>query len=205
MRLGENQGAWMLSHVEEERFYRTYNDSIVYVLIEETEDDPAWLVVLSGGSEEFAPGDCYFLRPDGSVCGDEGNVNHPMLLQETLDLQLPICRRWNPLRKEQRTDYHASRREWVEWMLDMQHLLEEYAEHSPPVPEVGSFYLTLNWSVVYVLENEEGDVYVALLKGGAAQMSPGSTYRLAEDGSPGGFNPLEFGLTFREKLGLGWE
>lgn len=195
----------MLSHIEEQGFYRTYSGGVSYVLIEKDEQSDAWLVVLSGGSGGFAQGDTYFLRPDGTVLGEEDNGVHPMQLRERLDLQLPACRKWQPFYKEQGAIYATSRCDWVHLMSDMQQLLELHAGHSPPMPEAGAFYLTLNGSVAYVLEVEDEDVHAIVLKGGAAGLSPGNAYRLAEDGSPGGFNPLEFGLVFREKLELGWE
>lgn len=195
----------MLSHVEEGGFYRTCDGGVSYVLLDEDEEGDAWLIVLSGRSEEFAPGDTYFLRPDGSVLGREDNEADPMRLRERLDLQLPAGAKWQAFYKSQGAVYTASRWEWIDLMSDMQQLLELYAKHSPPVPEAGAFYLTLNGSIAYVLEVEDEDVHVALLKGGAAGLSAGDVYRLAEDGSPGGFNPLEFGLVFHEKLELGWE
>jgi hypothetical protein len=190
----------MISSVEQRGFYRTLDGSIVFVVIEQDSEGDAFLLVLRAASDEWLPGDAFHLRADGSIRGEEESDQHPMLLRERIDFDLPTTRHWMPLAIGPCHDFGQARSECMEIMGQMQVLLTEFARHVPPTPEERSFYRTLNGSIAYVLAIEDGVAEVALLDGGAAEFGPGDVYRMTADGSPGGGNPLSFALAFRSKM-----
>ena len=192
----------MLSMVEEGGFYRTHDGGVAYVFVERDADGDAGFLLLRAGSRKWPLGDIHFLQPDGSIYGEENETSHPLLLIERLDLELPACRKWISLEFDGGTEYPAARARWTEILADMQLLLDAHAGHEPPQARAGGFYRTLNHSIAYVLEVEDGYAHVALLKGGAGGQRPGYVFRMAVDGATGGDNPLEFALVFKERLDL---
>lgn len=192
----------MLSAVEQEGFYRTNDGSVVFVANEADGDNDAWLLVLRCGSHGSPPGEDYYLKLDGSIHGEEGNEAHPMVLTERIEFELPPCRKWMPLRHEGSTNFAGSRAQWAAVLADMEIILDEHSRHEPPPALAGGFYRTLNYSIAYVLEIEDGQPIVALLKGGVGDHGPGYVYCMESDASPGGTNPLDFALVFDMRLDL---
>ena len=190
----------MISGVEQRAFYRTHNGSIVFVVLEQDSDGDPWLLVLSGGSDEWMPGDAFHLRADGSILGHEQCDEHPMLLRERMEYDLPALGNWMPLEIGPCHDFGRARSEWLDVIKQMQVLLIEFARHVPPAPEVGAFYRTLNGSIVCVLAIEGGAAEVAVLDGGVAEFQPGYVYRMAADGSPGNGNPLGLALALDSRI-----
>ena len=190
----------MISGVEQRAFYRTHNGSIVFVVLEQDSDGDAWLLVLSGGSDEWMPGDAFHLRADGSILEHEQCDEHPMLLRERMEYDLPVLGNWMPLEIGPCHDFGRARSEWLDVIKQMQVLLIESARHVPPTPEVGAFYRTLNGSIVCVLAIEGGAAEVAVLDGGVAEFQPGYVYRMAADGSPGNGNPLGLALALDSRI-----
>lgn len=78
---------------EEGRFYRTRNDSIVYVYKVE-DDGEAQVTILTGGHPQTTryrtePGETYRLTPEGYHADDQAGPHLVMALREKLDLRLP--------------------------------------------------------------------------------------------------------------------
>ena len=192
----------MFSSVEQEGFYRTNDGSVVFVVSEADRDNLGGVLVLTSGSHGSPPGEDYYLNIDGSIHGDEGNDTHPMVLIERIDFELPSYRKWMPLRHEEGTDFASSRAQWAAVLADMGMILDENSRHEPPSAQVGGFYRTLNRSIAYVLDLEDGQPIVALLNGGAGERGPGYVYCMESDGSPGRTNPLDFALVFDMRLDL---
>ena len=190
----------MISGVEQRAFYRTHNGSIVFVVLEQDSDGDPWLLVLSGGSDEWMPGDALHLRADGSILGHEQCDEHPLLLRERIDCDLPALRNWMPLAIGACHDFGQARSAWLDIINQMKVLLIEFAQHVPPTPEEGGFYRTLNGSIVCVLAIEGGAAEVAVLDGGVAEFQPGYVYRMAADGSPGNGNPLGLALALDSRI-----
>ncbi len=66
--------------------------------------------------------------------------------------------------------------------------LEPFAHHTPPLPQVGGLYRTLNDSTVYVSRHikkafSQNQVEVVLLVGEGPGLEPGDPYVLNDDGT----------------------
>lgn len=92
----------------------------------------------------------------------------------------------------------------IKQMEDTLAILKKYENHTPPVPELGYFYATLNDSIVYVYEGEPNyEAQAIVLRGGCARTPVGSTYYISEDGC---HSDSDIGahlvMTLREKLDI---